>query len=793
MVSSELQATLPPVTDGVRGFDQQSGGLVERLVFNNRRVVIATFVAMTLVLGYFAARVDLDASFLKTIPTSHPFIVNFLKFEDEVKGLGTSLRVAVEAGNATESIFDPAYLAILRDINDEIYQLQGVDRAYMKSLWMPAVRWLAVTAEGYEGGPVIPDNYNASAEAVASVRQNALRSGEIGHLVAPDLKSSIIYIPLVETPEQRLNYADLSRELEGIRTKYEAKGVKIYIIGFAKVMGDVIAGLNSILGFLAGTVAVTLLALWYFVRSVRLATLIVATTMIALVWLVGWLVLVGMELNPYTVLIPFLVFSVGVSHGSQFVNAVVHNVARGKQKLEATRYAFRRLLMTATVAITTNVVGFAVLTIVAIPVIRELAIIASLGMALLILTNLILLPVLLSYTGVSSRVAAYALARDAKASQRRHTFALLDRFAQRGPATLALGIALGLGVVGYVVGQEVQIGDLDEGAPELRPESRYNRDNAFVVSHYQAGTDVFVVFASTEPAHCVDYQNLRIVDELGWKLRQLPVVDSVRSFAAEARRTTAGLNEGSLKWYDLPKNQLMINSTATRAPRELFNASCDLLPVYAYLKDHKSRTLDQVTDAVETFAGENQRPGLQLLLAGGNAGIEVATNQVVRKANWQMNFGVYLGVIILCLIAFRSWRAMLCAVLPLMLISILAAGLMVALGVGIKVATLPVIALGVGIGVDYALYVLGATLAGLKSGASLEDAYFRALNSTGRVVIFTGFTLAIGVSSWVMSPIKYQADMGILLAFMFLGNMIAALVLVPALANLMRLDKGQAA
>ena len=144
---------------------------------------------------------------------------------------------------------------------------------------------------------------------------------------------------------------------------------------------------------------------------------------------------------------------------------------------------------------------------------------------------------------------------------------------------------------------------------------------------------------------------------------------------------------------------------------------------------------------------------------------------------------VYAAVVLLCFVTFRSWRAVVVAVLPLVLTSILAEALMVGLGMGVKVATLPVIALGVGIGVDYALYILSVTLAQLRAGSSLSEAYYRALLFTGKVVMLTGVTLGIGVVTWVASPIKFQADMGLLLAFMFLWNMLGALVLLPALAH----------
>ena len=292
---------------------------------------------------------------------------------------------------------------------------------------------------------------------------------------------------------------------------------------------------------------------------------------------------------------------------------------------------------------------------------------------------------------------------------------------------------------------------------------------------------------------CANYSVLAQVEALEWQLQQLPGVESTNSYATLSKRTSAGMNEGSLKWFDLPRSQDMLNAITTRAPRELLNQNCDLLTVYVYLKDHKADTLDAVVHAVEQFAAANNTKELQFLPAAGNAGIEAATNIVVRKANTQMLLLVYAAVVLLAFITFRSWRAVICAVLPLMLTSVLCEALMVALGIGVKVATLPVIALGVGIGVDYALYVVSVMLAEMRRGASLSQAYYRALLFTGKVVVLTGVTLGLAVATWGLSPIKFQADMGILLAFMFIWNMLGALVLLPALAHFLLQPRSRAA
>jgi hypothetical protein len=406
--------------------------------------------------------------------------------------------------------------------------------------------------------------------------------------------------------------------------------------------------------------------------------------------------------------------------------------------------------------------------------------------AVLIFTNLILLPVLLSHTGVSARAARRSLraeAADAAGSSKHPLWAFLDRFTERRWATVAVVAGLLMGVGGFVASTQLKIGDLDPGAPELRADSRYNRDVAFMNAAYGAGSDVLAVMVKTPEGQCSRYETLNKVDALEWELRQIDGVENTNTLALLNRRVLAGLNEGNPRWYEFLPNQDMLNTVTAGAPRGLYNDACGLLTVYVYLRDHKADTLTRVVQHVEAFARDNHTNDTQFLLAAGSAGIEAATNIVVKDAWRTMLLLVYGAVVLLCFITFRSWRAVVVAVLPLVVTSFMAEALMVGLGMGVKVATLPVIALGVGIGVDYALYILSITLAQLREGKSLSESYYRALLFTGKVVMLTGVTLAVGVITWVASPIKFQADMGLLLAFMFLWNMLGALVLLPALAH----------
>ena len=793
-----------PVVRKLADFDRNSGNLLERLVFNNRLVVVIVCAIVTAALGYMAAtKLVLNASFEKMIPQSQPYIKNYLTYQKDLRGLGNAIRVVVE--NADGDIFAPKYLEVLKQATDELILTPGVDRAWVKSLWTPAVRWAEVTEEGFAGGPVMPDTYDGSPKSVEQLKQNIARSGLVGSLVANNFKSSMIFVPLLDKEPatgKRIDYRGLSkvldekirakyelaRDLEKVRTTAETPMIRIRVIGFAKLVGEMIDGLIKVMAFFGAAALVATAVIYAYTRCVRSTALVIACSMIAVVWQLGLVALFGFELDPYSILVPFLVFAIGVSHGAQKMNGIMQDIGRGTVKLVAARYTFRRLFLAGLTALLADAVGFAVLMAIDIPVIKDLAMTASIGVAVLIFTNLLLLPVLLSYTGVSRRAAEHSLREEREETRGKgagQLWLFLDRFTMRPYAIGAIAVSATLAVGGLVVSQNLKVGDLDPGAPELRPTSRYNVDNAYITANYALSSDQFAVIVKTEKEGCLKYPTLVEADRLAWVLKQVPGVQTTVSLVDAARQITAGSFEGNPKWLTINRNQDVLNYAAQQASSnnpDLFNTACSVMPVIAYLSDHKAETLDRLVQAADAFAKEHSDKDRQFLLAAGSAGIDAATNIVVKEANRTMLLYVYAAVLLLCFIAFRSWRAVLVAVVPLMVTSILCEALMVWLGIGVKVATLPVIALGVGIGVDYALYLLSVQLAQQRKGLPLAEAYGKAVQFTGKVVGLVGVTLAAGVVTWAWSPIKFQADMGILLTFMFVWNMVGALVLIPALS-----------
>ncbi len=550
---ANIQQDTLPVVRNLGDFDARSGNLLERLVFNHRLPFMVCMLLATLVLGYMAVtRLELRPSFEKMIPQSHPYIQNYLENRQSLRGLGNSLRVVVE--NTQGDIFDPAYLQTLRHINDELFLSQGVDRAWMKSLWSPAVRWTEVTEEGFQGGPVMPDGYQGSQADIQQLRQNIERANIVGSLVARDFKSSMLIVPLLDQDSatgRGVDYHAFSQKLEQLRSQYEAQGTyKIHVIGFAKLMGDLIDGLIQVMLFFALAVVTTLVIIYLYTRCVRSTLLVVLCSLTAVVWQLGIVAWLGYAIDPYSILVPFLIFAIGVSHAAQKMNGIMQDIGRGTHRQVAARYTFRRLFVAGVTALLADAVGFAVLMLIDIPVIQDLAITASIGVAVLIFTSLLLMPVALSYVGVGRKAAERALRIDSRAAEHRgfgKLWDLLDRFTTRKWATAALLVAGVLGAGGFALSLQLKIGDLDSGAPELHADSRYNRDNAYITDHYALSSDTFAVMIKTAPEGCLRYQTLVLADRLAWELQQHAGVQTTLSLTNAVRQITAGTYEGNPK------------------------------------------------------------------------------------------------------------------------------------------------------------------------------------------------------------------------------------------------------
>jgi hypothetical protein len=753
-------------------------------IFGFRRAWLAVFAVMTVLFAASASHLAVDAGFNKMIPLEHPYMKVYRQYE---KVFGGANRVVVALVQKDGDIFNKPYLDKLKALTDDVFLLNGVDRPTVKSLFTPNTRFIEVVEEGFSGGNVIPATYQGTDADLATVRANVNKSTEVGRTVATDFSGALVAAGLLEIDPQtgrRLDYFQFASRLEDLRAKYASEQHSVHIIGFAKAIGDIRAGAQGVIAFFGLAFLITLGLMLWFVKDVKLTLVAIAVAMMPVLWLLGTLPLLGFGIDPLSILVPFLIFSIGVSHAVQMTKSWEREVVSGADSLTAARRAFAKLFIPGTLALLTNVLGFAVIMLIPIDIVRELGITASLGVGWMIVTNKMLLPILLSYLHMSR----HALAGEAWQESRADRF---WRTAARGVEPRRAGVIVAIAAVvlalGLLQARNLKVGDYGIGVPELRPDSRYNLDNAKIVEKFAIGVNTLGVVAQTKNVQgaCTDYGVMSLIDDFDWHMQIQPGTQSVISLAGLAKVVNAGFNEGNIRWRQLPRDPQVLAQSVTPIDTAtgLLNPDCSAMQVLVNTRDQQGETLVRLVDAVKQFNAANASDKVDFRLATGNMGVAAATNEAVDKARWEMNFAIFGALLAMCLATFRSLRATLCILVPLALVSVLCEALMPLLGIGLKVSTLPVVALGVGVGVDYGIYLYDRIGKHLEEGKPLATAFFEALRERGTAMVFTAVTMTIGVATWALSALKFQADMGVLLAFMFFLNMLGALFLLPALAS----------
>ncbi len=877
---------------------------IENWFFKFRLPVLAAFVLITIVMAYFAVQIRMDAGFAKQLPNSHSFVKTYYEYQDDLSGTN-SITVALRTTEG--DIFTKEYLSNLFRLNNTIRYLPGVNQGSMQSLWTPNIRVMRVTEEGFESSEVIPGTVipeNLTPEIIENIKERILTGGHVGSIVANDFTSSLIKVELTEyNPKtgEKLDYLKLGQEIETIREQYEIGEYRVEITGFAKMISDIANEAYNVVIFFGLAFFLTVLAVYWYSRSWTLTFLPLICSLTSLVWQFGMLKILGFGLDPLAILVPFLVFAIGVSHGIQQVNQITKEVIEGETAEYAARASFSRLLVPGSMALVTDLVGFGTLILLPIGMIQELGITASIGVAFKIVTNLIMLPLAASYARYNESFAARA---QSAISYRQNLMGFFGKLARPREAVITLSVSAVLFIGAVYLASERHVGDLHAGAPELRPEARFNQDINEITKRYNVTTDVLVVITEAafvggvnpcRSTYVMDAQN-----NLHWYLENIPGVTKVISLSSVAKRALSGYAEGNLKWSYLPRNEQALGfATSVVDPSTgLINEQCSIMPIYVFTEDHKATTLNTVIHSIEEYnekfrelddtitfktliakpaEGTDVIPAVDSLggeetniedllninnpkifnddeftdfgyengfntrnimlgptlinyyrdidsfddnvnhmvkdikqseisikeffrnnpefesiifesdeiknrLASGSVGIQYATNEVIEKGELPMMIIVYIVILILVFVTYLDWRATICCTVPLTFATMLGYAFMDLAQIGLKVSTLPVMVLAVGVGVDYAFYIYNRTQTRLKEGMNITEAFEHTFANTGAAVVFTAITLAIGVSTWSFSALKFQADMGSLLTFMFLINMVCAMTTLPALA-----------
>jgi predicted RND superfamily exporter protein len=757
---------------------------LEEWLFSRRLFVLGAFATFTAVMAFFAVQLRMDAGFEKQIPIGHEYVQTFNKYRADLFG-ANRLTVVVKAKHGT--IWTREGLSRLAAVTQAVTYLPNVDRLGVQSLWTPNSFVNEITEEGFRSQPIIPGTVTADGltpDIIGQIQRSTVEGNFVGSLVSRDETAAMITAEIGEVGAdgKKIDYIQYNHLLEQkLRQPYEDASYDIQIIGFAKQIGDIADGAKAVLVFCAIALLLTALAVYWYCHSIRFTVLPIACSLTSLVWQFGTLRLLGFGLDPLGVLVPFLVFAIGVSHGVQQINFITRELAHGKSSVQAARHSFTGLLIPGTLALVTALVSFVTLLMIPIPMIRELAITASLGVGYKILTNLVMLPVAASCFNFTK---AYADKAMRKREQRAAWLRKLARVAEPRNAVIVLVVVAGVFATAVWQSRDRVVGTLQHGAPELRPDARFNRDAVAIASSFDVGLDWLSVVIEAPPDSCESPAVGTFDDKLTYALKDVPGVVSISSYPDMLRTYNQGYNEGNPKMSVVPidSGNYAGLSTEIGRVRGYLNKDCSMTAVHLYLSDHKASTINRVIDAVKRFRDTHPTPGIQIRLAAGNAGLLAAINDEVAKSEVPMMLYVYAAIVLLVFVVYRDLRAVLACCLPLTVGTFIGYWFMKVFEIGMTVATLPVMVLAVGIGVDYAFYIYNRLQGHLAAGEPIVKAIEHSILEVGMATIFTAITLAIGVATWSFSALKFQADMGKLLAFMFIVNLVMAMTALPALA-----------
>ncbi|MGQ0586936.1 MAG: efflux RND transporter permease subunit, partial [Gammaproteobacteria bacterium] len=491
---------------------------------------------------------------------------------------------------------------------------------------------------------------------------------------------------------------------------------------------------------------------------------------------------------------------------------------------------------------------------------------ACLGMLAIIITNKVMMPIWLTWVNIGD-LEAFARKQEKRDAIFDGMWKQTAKIVRPKPAIITLVVSVLLLGWSLWKGRDLTVGDEQAGVPELRPDSRYNKDTAAVVGNFALGTDIFKVIAETDPEGCIKHEVMDQVDRYGWTIENTEGVTSTLSLPVAARKVNSAFSEANPKWKVLPRNQYTMVQAITPIPTSsgLLNPDCSALAVFVFTSDHRAATIKRIEAATVRYNAANQaeffetHPGVDaawcddklaarrdigvkgeelrraterlrkkgrsdeaiaadddivqlaaardaakdklagmtkacpvnFAMASANVGVMAATNEVVHQLEKEILLYVYIAIIFCVMFSFwhEKLPSIISIMLPLGLVSWMAYAVMAMYGIGMKVATLPVVALAVGIGVDYGIYIYATMADAVAAGYKFEEGYYRTLKMTGKAVVFTGVTLGFGVATWLFSDLQFQRDMGVMLVFMFTANMFGAILILPAIARFMLKEK----
>ncbi|MBL8469057.1 efflux RND transporter permease subunit [Methyloversatilis discipulorum] len=755
----------------------------EEWIFANPKIVLSLIFLVTLAFAAALPKLRIYSDFSDLLPQEHSYIQTYNRIKENFGG-ANMIVMAIEVEQGT--IFNNDTLKLVHEATQGVDNLPSVNHNLVSSLTHRTARKVFLSPEGsFVSQPYYDPAKSYSADELAQMQRDVIANPNLfGLMVSPDFKAALIKAQLNES---ELDYVETFAALQKVRDTLARDGHKVHVTGNPVLTGWVYTYLDQIVQILAWTLALLATLLIVYFRRLYGIALPLLGIALSSIWGLGFMALAGINLEPLSLPIPFLIAARATSHGVQLVVRYYEELAIVKNGRQAARNALDALFRPGSLAIIVDAVGIAVLVLGAAPFNYKLGLAAGFWGFSVIFTVHFMVPLALTVLPQPKTME--------NANEGVRNFlgnAMARTGGTDGGARAILFASLACVVVGSWYVAKVQLGESEPGSPLLNRDHDYNVSTAAINTLFPGSEELHIVARTEEKGGIKRPEVMHAIERFQAHMLSDPTLGGARALPGVVRVVNQLTHNDDPRWAQIPDNAdevgglmfaYMASSPIPGALKEYINPDENEANMVFFYKDHQAETINRVVALAEEGKAriEAEVPGLKIELGGGIIGVTAAANQALHTDHMIIIPAVMLLAFFLVMAYYQSLHAGWLMVLPMLFATVMTYAYMGWANIGISVNTVPVIAVGVGVGIDYAVYFMDRIREEMAVTRNIHRAVVNAVATTGYAVSFTAATLIAGVVMWIfMSDLRFQSDAAVLLSFMLVVNALAAMLIVPA-------------
>jgi len=773
-------------------------------IVGNRVIIFVFVVGMTVFFGYNALKIAIYTDITDLLPHKHPYVQLNEEFKSVFGGSNiVNIAVRVKKGD----IFSPEVLGKVKRITDELIFFPYVDRYKVYSIAHRKIKNILITEWGLAFPPLMWPNVPQSQEEMEELKRNIFTNDTIyGTYVSYDNKAALIS---AEFFPKGIDYKVLFKRFMAIREQEEDDNTEILIVGDPIVYGYITHYLKQTFIIFLATFAAIVILLFIYTGSIRFMILPVLSALLATIWGVGFAGLLGFNLDPLILVVPLLITARVLSHSVQFNERFTEEYIDQTDLHTACLHTTEALIYPGLSGVITDGAGIFVIAVIPIPILQKLAIICFFWAMSTIFVVLILTPVMLISLPVSKRLK-YKARSKAVQIHPSFFFKMLEYTSQlsRGRnAYRVLGVVFILFLGAFVANTRLTIGDARPGTPLLWPDSRFNQDEQKIGEHFPGVNNPLTIIVKGKTEEAIpeippvkEPSSMEAMWDFQWYLTETDEVVGCISIVNLVKKIMRVFYEDIPKWEVIPNTPdrlgmvvyMMEGGGAEPGDFDKYvKFDYSVSNITAYVIDRKGDTIRQVISNCEAIIGKlsekyGKNLAVEFKLAAGLVGCRAASNEEIGRSQVTLLALALVITTFFCALFFRSIVAGLILIVPLTLANFFVFAYMALTSIGLNINTLPVASIAIGIGVDYGIYLLGRIREENLRLKDLSAAIKEAILTTGMAITFTATCIIVGVVFWVFSDIRFQAEMGVLLAIVTSFHLLGTMILLPSLIAIVK-------